>query len=35
MYMAVANEMSGKELFNTPKLAKVIENYKEYMGERE
>ena len=34
MYMAVANEMSGKELFNTPKLAKVIENYKEYMGER-
>jgi phosphoribosylaminoimidazole-succinocarboxamide synthase len=34
MYMAVANEMSGKELFNTPKLTKVIENYKEYMGER-
>ncbi len=34
MYMAVANEMSGKELFNTPKLAKVIENYKEYMGEK-
>ena len=34
MYMAVANEMSGKELFNTPKLVKVIENYKEYMGER-
>ena len=34
MYMAVANEMSGKELFNTPKLVKVIENYKQYMGER-
>ena len=34
MYMAAANEMSGKKLFNTPKLAKVIENYKEYMGEK-
>jgi phosphoribosylaminoimidazole-succinocarboxamide synthase len=34
MYMVVANEMSGKELFNTPKLVKVIENYKQYMGER-
>jgi phosphoribosylaminoimidazole-succinocarboxamide synthase len=34
MYMAVANEMSGKKLFNAPKLAKVVDNYKEYMGEK-
>jgi phosphoribosylaminoimidazole-succinocarboxamide synthase len=34
MYMAVANEMSGKKLFDTPKLAKVIDSYKEYMGEK-
>jgi phosphoribosylaminoimidazole-succinocarboxamide synthase len=34
MYMAVAIEMSGKKLFNVPKLAKVIDNYKEYMGEK-
>ncbi len=34
MYMAVASEMSGKRLFDTPKLAKVIDAYKEYMGEK-
>jgi phosphoribosylaminoimidazole-succinocarboxamide synthase len=34
MYMAVANEMSGKKLFETPKIAKVIDNYKEIMGEK-
>jgi phosphoribosylaminoimidazole-succinocarboxamide synthase len=34
MYMAVANEMTSKNLFDTPKLAKVIEAYKEYMGEK-
>ena len=34
MYMAVANEMSGKKLFDTPKLAAVIDDYKEYMGEK-
>ncbi len=34
MYMAVANEMSGKKLFETPKLAKVIDDYKEFMGEK-
>jgi phosphoribosylaminoimidazole-succinocarboxamide synthase len=34
MYMAVANEMSGKKLFDTPKLSKVIDSYKEYMGEK-
>jgi phosphoribosylaminoimidazole-succinocarboxamide synthase len=34
MYMAVANEMSGKKLFDSPKLVKVIDSYKEYMGEK-
>lgn len=34
MYMAVANEMTNKKLFNTPKLAKVIEDYKELIGEK-
>lgn len=31
MYMAAANEMSGKKLFDTPKLAQVITEYKNYM----
>jgi phosphoribosylaminoimidazole-succinocarboxamide synthase len=34
MYMAVANEMSGKTLFKTPHLAKIINDYKEYIGEK-
>ncbi len=34
MYMAVANEMSGKQLFDTPKLPKVIDDYKAFMGEK-
>ena len=34
MYMAVANEMSGKKLFDSPKLPKVIDDYKEFMGEK-
>ena len=34
MYMAVANEMSGKQLFDTPKLPQVIDDYKEFMGEK-
>jgi phosphoribosylaminoimidazole-succinocarboxamide synthase len=34
MYMSVANEMSGVNMFDTPKLAKVIAEYKEYMGEK-
>jgi phosphoribosylaminoimidazole-succinocarboxamide synthase len=33
MYMAAANEMSGKKLFNTPKLAQLITEYKIYMKE--
>jgi phosphoribosylaminoimidazole-succinocarboxamide synthase len=34
MYMSVANEMSGKKLFKTPQLAKIIDDYKEYTGEK-
>ncbi len=34
MYMAAANEMTNIKLFDTPKLAKVIGNYKAYMGEK-
>lgn len=34
MYMSVANEMSGKKLFETPNLPKVIDDYKEFMGEK-
>ena len=34
MYMSVANEMSGIKLFDTPKLARVIAEYEEYMGEK-
>jgi phosphoribosylaminoimidazole-succinocarboxamide synthase len=33
MYMAAANEMSGKNLFSSPKLAQVITEYKTYMKE--
>jgi phosphoribosylaminoimidazole-succinocarboxamide synthase len=31
MYMTAANEMSGKKLFDSPKLAQVITEYKNYM----
>ena len=34
MYMAVANEMTNKKMFDVPKLAKVIDDYKEFMGEK-
>jgi phosphoribosylaminoimidazole-succinocarboxamide synthase len=34
MYMAAANEMTNIKLFETPKLAKVIDDYKVYMSER-
>jgi phosphoribosylaminoimidazole-succinocarboxamide synthase len=34
MYMAVANEMTNIKLFDTPKLVKVINNYKDYIGEK-
>jgi len=34
MYMAAANEISKVKLFDTPKLAKVIAEYQEYMGNK-
>ena len=33
MYMSVANEMTNKNLFDSPKLSQVIDSYKEYIGE--
>ena len=33
MYMAAANEMSGIQIFNSPKLAQIIIEYKTYMKE--
>ena len=33
MYMSAANEMTNCRLFESPKLADVIKEYKEYMGE--
>jgi phosphoribosylaminoimidazole-succinocarboxamide synthase len=33
MYMSAANEMTNQRLFESPKLADVIKEYKEYMGE--
>ncbi len=34
MYMSVANEMSGKQLFPSPPIAQVIGDYKLFMGEK-
>jgi phosphoribosylaminoimidazole-succinocarboxamide synthase len=34
MYMAAANEMTNIKLFDAPKLAKVIDTYKDFMGEK-
>lgn len=34
MYMAVANEMSGKKIFTVSMLAKVIDDYQEFIGEK-
>jgi phosphoribosylaminoimidazole-succinocarboxamide synthase len=33
MYMAAANEMTSKSMFDVPKLANVIKEYTEYMSE--
>ena len=33
MYMSTANEMAGRRLFDSPRLADVIKEYREYMGE--
>ncbi len=35
MYMAAANEMTGKNFFDTPKLADVVREYKNWMGEKQ
>jgi len=34
MYMAAANEMTTIKLFDTPNLAKVINAYRDFMGEK-
>ena len=34
MYMAAANELTDRKLFDTPRLAEVIKKYKEYVGEK-
>jgi phosphoribosylaminoimidazole-succinocarboxamide synthase len=34
MYLAAANEMTNRNLFDAPPLAQVIEKYKEYVGEK-
>jgi phosphoribosylaminoimidazole-succinocarboxamide synthase len=34
MYMAAANEMTGKKMFDSPKLPDVIKDYKMYMSEK-
>jgi len=33
MYMAAANDMTRRRIFDVPELAKVIRKYMEYMGE--
>ena len=35
MYMATANEMTGRKLFDTPKLADVVKDYKQWTGENQ
>ncbi len=34
MYIATANEITGRRLFNAPRLADVIKDYKEFIGEK-
>jgi len=33
MYMAAANEMTGRKLFDAPKLSEIIAKYKNYEKE--
>jgi len=33
MYLAAANELTDRKLFDAPRLAEVIKKYREYMGE--
>ncbi|MBT0160552.1 phosphoribosylaminoimidazolesuccinocarboxamide synthase [Candidatus Bathyarchaeota archaeon A05DMB-2] len=35
MYMAAANEMTNRKLFDAPPLAEVIGKYRDYMGEKQ
>ncbi|MCW4006115.1 MAG: phosphoribosylaminoimidazolesuccinocarboxamide synthase [Candidatus Bathyarchaeota archaeon] len=35
MYMAAANEMTGRRFFEAPKLVEVVKKYKDYMGEQQ
>jgi phosphoribosylaminoimidazole-succinocarboxamide synthase len=34
MYMAAANELTDRKLFDAPQLAEVIKKYREYIGEK-
>jgi phosphoribosylaminoimidazole-succinocarboxamide synthase len=34
MYMAAANELTNRKLFDTPELAEIVKKYKQYMGEK-
>jgi hypothetical protein len=34
MYMAAANELTNRKLFDVPALAKVINDYKQKNGEK-
>jgi phosphoribosylaminoimidazole-succinocarboxamide synthase len=35
MYMAVANEVTNRKLFDAPQLVEVIKSYRQYSGEKE
>jgi phosphoribosylaminoimidazole-succinocarboxamide synthase len=34
MYMAAANELINRKLFDAPRLEEIIKNYRQYMGEK-
>jgi phosphoribosylaminoimidazole-succinocarboxamide synthase len=34
MYMAVANDLTNRKLFDAPRLAEIIKSYKQYVGEK-
>jgi phosphoribosylaminoimidazole-succinocarboxamide synthase len=34
MYMAAANELTNRKLFDAPRLAEIIKSYKQYAGEK-
>jgi hypothetical protein len=34
MYMAAANELTNRRLFDVPPLAKIVPEYKEKVGEK-